>query len=213
MMHRLLVILGILSCPALLHAETPPAPPANDGAAPPQTVASSDRWYARPFAIEGHLGVGAPLGLAGAAFDYSPSRWFGAGAGVGVGAAGVQTAAMARLRIPLAEGVGIGVGGGLSGGNYEWVEGGVFSVFIDKPASRMWKPAYWANADVEIEGRFEGGFTLRGYIGRAALLNPSDGACGAGSASEVQHCQTFHPVGGGFGLGYAGIAMGYAFSR
>jgi hypothetical protein len=174
--------------------------------------ASTDRWFARPLAVEGHLGIGTPLGFAGAAIDYSPSRWFGGGVGVGAGAAGPQAAAMARFRIPLAEGLGLGFGGGLSGGNYEWVEGGAFSVFIDKPSSRTWKPAYWANADLAIEGRLEGGFTIRGYLGRAALLNPSDGKCGAGSASDLYQCQTFHKM-DGLALGYVGLAMGYAFSR
>jgi hypothetical protein len=119
---------------------------------------------------------------------------------------------MARFRIPLAEGLGLGLGGGLSGGNYEWVEGGAFSVFIDTPASRMWKPAYWANVDLAIEGRLERGFTIRGYLGRAALLNPSDGKCGGGSASDLDHCETFHRV-DRLALGYVGLAMGYAFSR
>ena len=89
---------------------------------------------------------------------------------------------MARLRIPLGEGLGLGLGGGLSGGKYEWIEGGVFSHFdrqsrIAGRGSRR----IGQNADLSIEGRLESGFTIRGYIGRAALLNPSDGKCGGGS--------------------------------
>jgi hypothetical protein len=158
------------------------------------------------------MGFGTPLGLAGAAIDYSPSRWFGGGVGVGAGAAGPQAAAMARFRIPLGEGLGLGLGGGFSGGNYQWTEGGAFAVFIDNPASKTWKPAYWVNADLSIEGRFEGGFTIRGYIGRGGLLNPSDAKCGATSASDLNHCLTSHQM-DGLALGYAGLAMGYAFSR
>src|SRR5206468_2832257 len=110
-----------------------------------------NQWLARPLVVEGHIGLGTPLGLFGAAVDYSPSPWFAAGIGAGAGAAGPQAALMARFRIPLGEGVGIGLGGGVSGGNYEWTEGGLFSVLIDKPESKIWKPAYWANADLSIE--------------------------------------------------------------
>jgi hypothetical protein len=222
-MHdRLLIITGILLSPTLVHAQTPavqppptyyaPAAAGNDGTSPQPVEASSDRWYARPIAVEGHMGFGTPLGFAGAAIDLSPSRWFGGGVGIGAGAAGPQAAAMARFRIPLAEGLAFGLGGGLSGGNYEWKEGGVFSVFVDNPSSKTWKPAYWANADLAIEGRLESGFTIRGYLGRAAVINPSDGKCGAASASDLLHCETYHKM-DGFALGYVGLAMGYAFAR
>src|SRR5713226_9316342 len=111
MRYQLFVISGILLCPSLLHAQTPAPPtaapppgylaPAQPGADRPvveRHETSSDRWYARPLALEGHMGFGTPLGFAGAALDYSPSRWLGGGVGVGAGASGPQAAAMARFR-------------------------------------------------------------------------------------------------------------------
>src|SRR5260221_2352922 len=97
MRHQPFVVSGILLCSSLLHAQTPASPPSApppptyvvltqpgpDGTAVQPAGTSADRWYARPLALEGHMGFGTPLGLAGAAIDYSPFRWFGGGVGVG----------------------------------------------------------------------------------------------------------------------------------
>jgi hypothetical protein len=219
MRYHALVIIAIWLTPSVLRAQasaqspmsSPPAQLGIDAPAPQPAATPVNRFLARPLVVEGHIGAGTPLGLLGAAVDYSPSPWFAAGIGAGAGAAGAQAALMARFRIPVGEGVGVGLGGGVSGGNYEWTEGGLFSMFIDKPASKIWKPAYWANADVSIEGRLEGGFSIRGYLGRGALLNGDDGQCKAGSSSELNHCMTAHQK-DGRAIGYAGLAMGYAFS-
>jgi hypothetical protein len=202
-------IAAISFCPSIVRAQTYSPYPA-EALAPPPAQPPVDRWRARPLVLEGHVGAGTPLGVMGAAVDYSPSRWFAGGVGIGGGTAGPQAAAMARFRIPLSEGLGLGLGGGLSGGNYEWTEGGVFQMFIDTPATKTWKPAYWANADLSIEGRLEGGFSIRGYLGRGALLNGDDGQC-KGEGSELRHCLTAHQK-DGRAIGYAGLAMGYAFA-
>ena len=86
MRHQLLVTCGILLCPSLLHAQTPavaptlpPAPtylapmqPERDVTAAQSPETSTDRWYARPLALEGHMGFGTPLGFAGAALITHP---------------------------------------------------------------------------------------------------------------------------------------------
>ncbi len=110
----------------------------------------------------------------------------------------------------MGDSLGIGLGGGLSAGKYQWVEGGVFSVFVDDPASKMWRPAYWGNVEISLEGRSRKGFAIRGYVGRGALLNGGDGEC-KGDSSTLNHCLTVHREDGKV-RGYAGLAMGYAFS-
>jgi hypothetical protein len=113
-------------------------------------------------AVEGHLGLGAPLGLAGLAVDVTPHRRFSIGAGVGKGMDAPQLAAMARVRpLLLGRKFALGLGGGASGGDTRTARFG----FSD-PSQIYWGKAVWLNGEFFMELR-HGPFHLRPFVGMA----------------------------------------------
>ena len=144
--HLKVVIAALaLSWSAQAHARAEPSPAWDD-----------------VLAVEGHLGLGAPLGLAGLAVDVTPHRRFSIGAGVGKGMDAPQVGAMARVR-PLLLGrvFALGLGGCVSGGDTRTAR----FLFSD-PSQIYWGKAIWLNGEFFMELR-HGPFHLRPFVGIA----------------------------------------------
>ena len=178
----------------------------------PALVAPPNRWQ-KPFALEGHLGLGTPLGFAGVALDVTPMSWVSLNLGVGQGADGAQYAGMARVRLAPTPVTG-GIGAGVSAGQHQWnnqckVYYGPCSAMLRLPdITRVWNPAIWGNVEAFLEGRAAGGFQWRVYIGLGRILN------GGASQCTWRSIDGQRPSGcdGNPFLGYVGTALGYSFS-
>ena len=161
------------------------------------------RWVERPLALEAQLGLGAPLGLAGAAFDWSPSPGFSwnAGAGLGGSARALQLGTAVRLRLFAATGFAVGAEGGLAVGRYEEP--------TDCPSDRCppayaWDRAVWGHIGLLLERRSEAGLTLRWSFGAAGIFNVADAECVRCDASDEPNM--WHTT-----VPYTLIAAGWAF--
>lgn len=161
-------------------------------------------WVERPLAIEAQLGLGAPLGLAGAAFDWSPSPGFSwnAGAGVGESTHSLQLGTAVRLRLIAAMGFAVGAEGGLAVGPYEESS--------ECPSGRCppaysWDPAVWGHIGLVLERRTESGLALRWSFGAAGIFNVTAAECvRCDSTDEPNMWHTTVP--------YTLLAAGWAFS-
>ena len=171
--------------------------------------APADRWR-RPFALEGHLGVGTPRGFAGVALDMTPVSWGSLNLSIGQGASGVQYAGMARVRFSPTP-VSAGVGAGASAGRYVWdnvctVLDGTCSAMERWPwIKRVWNPAIWGNVDVFLEGRSAARFQWRVYVGVGRQFNGASSTCTWSSADG----QRPNGCDGALFLGYFGTALGF----
>ena len=181
-------------------------------ATPPETT-DDGRWSGRPVSLVGVLGVGTPVGLAGAMAEWAPDPAFVLGAGAGVAPEGAQVALMARGRLVVSRGVALTLGAGVSGGPDVWSSRGLFgpdSCFLclnlDGAApsyfEKRWSFAAKANGEIGVEGRLRKGFTVRGYLGITTILNASSYTC-----SGSKPCD-----GSGATSAYLGAAVGYAFA-
>jgi hypothetical protein len=181
--------------------------------ATPPDGTDDGRWAGRPVSVVGMLGVGTPVGLAGAMGEWAPDPALVLGVGAGVAPEGAQVALMARGRLIVSRGVALTLGAGVSGGPAVWNSRGLFgpdSCFLclqlDGPAptyfEKRWSFAVKGNGEVGIEGRLRKGFTVRGYLGVATIFNASSYTC-----SGTKPCD-----GSGATSAYVGAAVGYAFA-
>lgn len=159
----------------------------------------------RPFALEAQLGLGAPLGMAGLAFDVSPSAGFGLNAGVGIGHAtrSPQLALGVRTRIIVSHGFAVGAEGGLSVGRYEehieCPEGGC-------PPEWHFDRAVWGNLGLMLEHRADDGLALRWSFGATGIFNVTSGEC-------VRCDATDEPSMWNSTVPYTLVAVGWTFPR
>lgn len=169
----------------------------------PTPVAEPDPWDSK-FAVLGHIGIGTPVGFLGAGAEAAAARWLVFEAGAGLGPAGPEAAGLLRLRGTLSRSTAVDLGGGVSVGNYEWVEG----PFVDNPAGKRAKPAYFGNVELVVEHRAGGasGFQMRELLGYAVILNPGSLEC----FEEIAHCQKDHQKDGKRVL-FLGMSFGYYF--
>jgi hypothetical protein len=174
-----------------------------------------DLFATRHLMLEGSLGLGTPVGIAGIAVDYSPWPFLGLNLGIGLGLAGLQYGFTPRVRLFRAgkhTQVALYLGAGASAGAYKQpsVNFDLFSSLDDggdpgpsAPTSR-WAMAYWANAEIGVEIRKEAGPAFRPYLGVSRLLNtqPSSveggGDFNSGPPPAVEAWQAYI----GLGLGY-----------
>ena len=177
-LFRGVLALGMLASSAL--AKEPPAPVVE---LRPDAESFDDRhrpeaapWIKKPLALEAQLGLGAPLGLAGAALDVSPSPGFSLnfGAGVGHSTRSLQLAGVARMRIIAAHGFAVGPEAGLAMGRYE--------EHIDCPDGHCppewhWNRAVWGNVGLFLERRSDTGLALRWSFGAASIFNLASAEC------------------------------------
>ena len=205
--HTSLPIAG--SVVALITGLTPNTSFADLPADNQAVLATPNRWQ-RPFALEGRLGLGTPLGFAGVALDVTPVPWASFNIGIGQGGHGAQYAGMARVRLAPAPVTG-GVGAGVSAGRYAWdnqckVWEGPCAAMVRLPAiAREWDPAIWGNVETFMEGRSAGRFQWRVYIGVGRILEGPSSTC-TWDSSDGQR-----PAGcdeASF-LGYFGTAFGF----
>ncbi|MBP8809260.1 MAG: hypothetical protein KBG48_34710 [Kofleriaceae bacterium] len=185
MFARPAAVVAALASPFALVAIT-----ASPAAAEPDRAA----WVERPFTVEGQLGLASPLGV-GVAADYAPTSWLSVGAGVGRNSTpATQVAVGARARVWSSPGRALFFGVAGSGGG--WSEP------TSDDLTREFERAYWANAELGVEGR-AAGLSGRAFFGAAALLNRDDWTCNTagGCTGEVR----------GTVLPYFGFALGYAF--
>lgn len=140
-----------------------------------------DLFATRHLMLEASLGLGTPVGIAGIAVDYSPWPFLGVNLGIGLGLAGLQYGLTPRVRLFRAGNhtqVALYLGAGVSAGAYKQpsVSINLTSELDDAepgpstPTSR-WSMAYWANAEIGVEIRKEGGPAFRPYLGVSRLLN------------------------------------------
>jgi hypothetical protein len=137
-------------------------------------------------AIEGHLGIGTPTGLAGLALDLTPHPQFSFDVGVGRGFYALQLAAMARVRpffftSGLAPGIGVGVSGGDTG-----------TVHVQDFRELRFEKAMWLNFEVFLELR-RGWFHLRPYLGMARRIRHSGCTYVNEQADTSQPCSKIDP--------------------
>jgi hypothetical protein len=173
-----------------------------------------DLFATRHLMLEGSLGLGTPVGIAGFAVDYSPWPFLAVNLGIGIGLAGLQYGLTPRVRLFRAgkhTQVALYLGAGVSAGAYKQpsVSFDLTSELDDAepgpavPVSR-WAMAYWANAEIGVEIRKEAGPAFRPYLGVSRLLNtqPSSveggGDFNSGAPPAVEAWQAYI----GLGLGY-----------
>ncbi len=117
-------------------------------------------------AIEGHLGVGTPVGVAGMAVDLTPHPQVSFNVGAGQGIYALQLAAMARVRpFFIRPGLAPGIGAGVSNGDTGTWE------LMDFRSLRF-QQATWLNGELFLEIR-RGRFHLRPYVGVAHRVRHS----------------------------------------
>ncbi len=188
--------------------------PANETQGPPR---EPDPWATRPFMIEGHLGAGTPVGILGAALDYSPWPVLGVNLGIGLGVSGPEYAFTSRvrlLRLGRRTHVALYLGAGVSAGAYSQpTDIDSFSVDGSQTESASerahfhWDVAYWTNFEAGVEIRLRSGTSLRPYLGVSRLLNPdptvtvNDVYSGSPPANPVVPWS-----------GYVGFALGYSMA-
>lgn len=150
-----------------------------------KTAREPHPWRARPFAIDALIGIASPVGLAGLAAEYAPIEALSLSAGAGSNWFGWQLAGMLRWRFNPERRTSWSLGVGYSQGAHHQQRGtqdGVFSLFTAPFASmgennsqdRDWRVARWLNLELGVERREERGVDVRGFLGAAILLNPSD---------------------------------------
>lgn len=164
----------------------------------------AQRWVERPLAIEAQLGLGAPLGLAGVAFDWSPSPGFSwnAGAGVGGSEQSLQLGTAVRLRLIAATGFAVGAEGGLAVGSY------AESTACPSgrcPPAYFWDHAVWGHIGLLLERRAESGLSLRWSFGAAAIFNTTAAECVRCDVTDEPNM--WHTT-----VPYTLLAAGWAFS-
>jgi hypothetical protein len=172
-------------------------------------------WQARPFAIDGVIGIATPFGLAGVSVEYAPVEALSLGGGLGTNLVGLQLAGMARLRFTPEQRSSLFFGAGYSqGAHYQGhgVQDGVLSLITGPLAQNShnshryleWSTARWINLEVGGERRNESGFDARGFVGIAILLNADDGVL---SERREMYDRSISPRAA---MVYAGTALGYA---
>jgi hypothetical protein len=178
-------------------------------AMPPGAESFDDRhrpeaepWRARPFALEAQLGLGAPLGMAGLAFDVSPSAGFGLNVGGGISAAtkAPSVALSIRTRMIIADGFALGAEGGLSVTRFEQ--------HIHCPSGRCppewhWDRAVFGHLGLLLERRTDSGLALRWSFGAAGIFNVAEAEC-------VRCDETDEPSVWSSTLPYTLISVGWA---
>jgi hypothetical protein len=174
-----------------------------------------DPWVTKPIVVEGQFGLGAPLGLAGLALEYSPVPFLGIDLGVGLGRGGVQYAFATRLRLLRAghrNHVAPYLGAGVSAGGFNTdypgpnisVDGSQ-TFHEDTVEHYHFDMALWMNLEAGADLRLGPHVTLRPFAGAAFLLNPGAGTAVTGQLGEV-------PTPPDRWLPYLGLAVGYAVS-
>ena len=186
-------------------------------AAPPP-VSPVDPWAARPFVLEGQFGIGAPLGFAGLAVDYSPIPPLALNLGAGIDRAGVQFAFSTRLRVGRFDAhdhVMLYVGAGASVGPYDspipnplpnldFGAGGNQEFPQPPPPHDHWGAAYWANPETGFDMRLGPQVSLKIFAGVSFLLNrtPSLVVLGPPASPPTNVTNPWLP--------YLGLALGAA---
>lgn len=179
----------------------------------PEAIAAS--WNRR-FAIGATVGVGSPLGLAGAWLDVNVSRWVGITGGAGLGGT-----------------FGPAVGFGIQGRLGFWDRWGVYTgiglstnftlqQYLTHPALRAPSNSWWTNFEAGVEYRARSGVLVRGGVGYALLLNTGDfenresmGYYGPRGNVAVGYdpvsAADAHDQGLAFGMLYTHLDVGYLF--
>lgn len=92
---------------------------------------------------------------------------------MGAGGTSPELSAMLYPRIPVSTGFAIGGGFGVTGAK-DW-QMPLECFMSDQCTPHSWQYAYFANAELSLEGRTRSGFSVRGYIGEWKMLNASAG--------------------------------------
>jgi len=171
---------------------------------------AGSEWVARPFALEAQLGLGAPLGLAGVAADYSVLPWLSAVAGAGWSTGGLQVSAGARARLlPIARSrltlqLDYSLGGAMVSST-PVVGGGGAEIQAER--------AHWLHAALGVERRAANGVTARIYAGYSFLLGMDDWRCEDTSQGAANTACSERPEDLLIGPGVFsfGFSAGYAF--
>jgi hypothetical protein len=163
----------------------------------------AEPWIDRPLALEGQLGLGAPLGLVGVALDASPSPGFSANLGVGMGESthSVQVGLELRMRLIVADGFATFAEGGMGMGRYEERSE---CVGPRCPPAWRWPWAFWGNVGLGLELRRRSGATFRWSFGGASIFNVTSGRCVHCAATDEPNM--WHTT-----VPYTLLAFGWAF--
>ena len=172
-------------------------------AARAQGFAAEESVFARhAVTVTGILGLGTPVGEAGAEIALAPADWLELSGGIGRGFYGLQLAAMPRVRLHGEGRWALTLGAGYSQGEY-----GKFDLCFDGPCDTWRGTIAWANLEAGAEFQTEAGFTLRLFGGVGIPLNPYGLSCQDGGSGE---CATdTRPRVVPFPSG--GVAVGWSF--
>jgi len=145
------------------------------------------------------LGLGTPLGYAGAELEQSVISSLVLSVGAGMGAVGPQVAFMPRIRVAGATSALV-LGAGVSYGKYR--DDVVCGPLCDGSDVREGK-VVWLNVEAAVEHRWTNGLTLRGFIGgghgvSSTMVCVSRGGCGQAAPRALT-------------LVYPGGAIGWSF--
>lgn len=188
----LLAAAGVLGVHLFASTDAHADPSRSQTAAERQHPSSKWARWDREVTLWGHL-LGSPFGVLGTSLDYSPIRYLALEFGVGISFVGQQAGAWPRVRLPILQSLAISAGPLLLVGDLE---------LGSSEERRTWQPALIGGAAGGLEGRGEGGFSWRCFLGGGDVLNRDEVACPR-SVSDCSAGDTAHP--------YFGVAFGYAF--
>lgn len=151
-----------------------------------------------PTTVYAQLGLGTPLGWAGAEVEQTVTSFLALSGGVGMGFAGPQVAFMPRLRLGNRASAGT-FGMGLSYGKYRREDTCLFDC---SPAVFEGKVA-WANFEGGVEHQWDGGLSLRAFVGFGHIV-AGDLACTGGDLCGWDHDDARKVF-------YLGSALGWSF--
>jgi hypothetical protein len=204
-----------LALPALSD-ENGPTPNLTTVTNPPQPVLSDGLAVSKPapnsaLHLDGHLGLGAPIGNLGLAVDAQPIRFFSLCLGAGISLDGPQFTVAPRLRLPLdAPGYALDFGVSYSVGAYKWNDDsqGVLKLGESNPNAVYlnWDCARWASLELSLEV-VPSTTRFRLYVGYTMLLNTTASSCANSFGAPSKSCNS--APANGFDMAYAGAAMSF----
>lgn len=169
------------------------------------TTKPGSEWrgpFGKRVSIEGHLGFGTPVGLAGLMLEFSvlPQLSFAAGAGIGTGPRSgsithAAVAARARPFVTPSDHFAMVLETAFSTGGYQRLEMDGPVITVDGPPEpfTVGPSANWAHFlqfATALEHRSQHGFMIRAGAGIATMLNPGDLRCVP--ESSLGRCAPLH---------------------
>lgn len=190
------VVLGVAITSSVLESIAFAAEP-NDPDPRPASLTAS-RTSPPHINVDGHLGVGTPVGWIGAGASVRPAQFVAVSAGAGLGTRGLHLASMlVAYPIALYDHARVGLGAGVSTGMF--VTSSMHN--LDLRWDRYYERAWFLNLQASINVWDRHGLGVEPFLGYGIVMNTADGACSGWRDTCAGHD----------GVIFLGITMRYGF--